>query len=265
MQVLPDRRMKLSVRKSQSPLGFATEGSGTWKVWDRFITLDGKQAHHIGNICGTCSFFFERREGANRSLSPLKLQEEITRGIAHLNDSHVKTLAELLPDGDYEVSLRKITPRLVAPGDDDDYFVREQPALWGIDGFWGLPHNPKTKYYRGSDRQLGSGERLFEFLIPMFPEKWLKPDRLAAFRARLDQGDCPTALAVSVLDIKQPATWVGDPEVNCHWCLAHYLIDGHHKVFAASLAGRPISLISMLATQQGVSEAEHHAKLALET
>ncbi|MFM8831986.1 MAG: hypothetical protein ACKOHM_13400, partial [Spartobacteria bacterium] len=76
--------MKLSVHKSQSPLGFSTEGGGAWKEWDRFITLEGKKAYHIGNICGTCSFFFERHSGANQSLSPKELQEEITHGITKL-------------------------------------------------------------------------------------------------------------------------------------------------------------------------------------
>jgi hypothetical protein len=50
--------MKLSVRQSKSPLGFSTEGGGAWKEWDRFITFEGKKAYHIGNVCGTCPFFF---------------------------------------------------------------------------------------------------------------------------------------------------------------------------------------------------------------
>jgi hypothetical protein len=261
MRFTLDPKMKLTVRKSKSPLGFSTDGTGAWKEWDRFITIEGKKAYHIGNICGTCAFFFERHTGANQCLSPQGLREELTTGIARLNDSHLKTLEELLPNGDYEFSLRKTIPKLITPGTDDDYFVREQPALWGVDGFWGLPHNPRTKYYRGSDRDIGGGERLYEFLIPMFPETWLKDGQVSEFRDRLERGDCPTALAISVLDVKQPADWEGDPEVNCHWCLAHYLIDGHHKVFAAALTGRPISFISMLATAKGISGPGHHVKI----
>ena len=39
-------------------------------------------------------------------------------------------------------------------------------------------------------------------------------------------------------------------------CLAHYLLDGHHKVFAANKAGLPITLLAFLAVEQGISSAE---------
>jgi hypothetical protein len=41
-----------------------------------------------------------------------------------------------------------------------------------------------------------------------------------------------------------------------HWCLAHYLIDGHHKVYAAAQENKPLTLISFLAVDQGVSSEE---------
>ena len=61
--------------------------------------------------------------------------------------------------------------------------------------------------------------------------------------------------------MKQPANWEGDPAVTSHWCLAHYLIDGHHKVFAASETGMPCTLLSFLAVDQGVSSPEEVAVL----
>jgi hypothetical protein len=253
--------MKLTVRNSKSPLSFATRGGGSWEAWDRFITIDGKDAYHIGNICGTCSFFFRRCVGANKSLNPVDFQDQLSSGLTGLTDTQVSVLSELLPNGDYEASLLFRVPRLVTPGEEDDYFRREQPALWGIDGFWGLPHDPRTKYYRGADKPIADGARLFEFIIPMFPEGWLDPSRVLEFQARLQEGRRPTALAISVLDIKQPANWDGKQAVTSHWCLAHYVIDGHHKLFAASRAQRPVGLISMLALGRGVSSPEEHAKL----
>lgn len=253
--------MKITVRDSKSTLGFATKGGGGWGIWDRFITIEGKDAYHIGNVCGTCSFFFQRCDGANQSLNPLELQEQLTNGLTGLTDAQATVLSELLPDGDYEATLLRRIPRLVTPGDPDDYFCREQPALWGIEPFWGLPHNPRTKYYRGADKPLGHGGHLYEFLIPMFPESWCDATRVAEYEGDLQEGRQPTALAISVLDIKQPAVWDGHPSVTSHWCVAHYIIDGHHKILAASRSKRPIGLLSMLALDRGVSSAQEHGKL----
>jgi hypothetical protein len=253
--------MKINVQGSKSLVDFATKGGGSWEVWDRFITIDGKDAYHIGNICGTCSFFFQRLNGANQSLNPREFQNELSSGLTGLTDAQAAVLSELLADGAYDASLLFRIPRLVTPGETDDYFCQEQPALWGIDGFWGLPHDPRTKYYRAQDKPLDDGAHLFEFLIPMFPDSWLDIKRVSEFEGHLEEGRCPTALAISVLDIKEPANWDGDPAITSHWCLAHYIIDGHHKLFAASRAKRPIGLLSILALDRGISGPEQHAKL----
>jgi len=42
-----------------------------------------------------------------------------------------------------------------------------------------------------------------------------------------------------------------------HWCLAHYLLDGHHKTRAASLVVKPITLLSFLATAESVATEEN--------
>lgn len=232
--------MKITVQNSESPLGFATKGGGSWEIWDRFITIEGKDAYHIGNICGTCSFFFQRLGGANQSLTPRDFQDQLSFGLTGLTDTQVAVLSELLPDGNYEATLLFRIPRLITPGETGDYFCREQPALWGIDSFWGLPHDPRTKYYRGADRSVDDGAYLYEFLIPMFPESWLAAGRVSKFERSMHEGQCPTVLTISVLDIKQPAIWDGDPVVTSHWCLAHYILDGHHKLFAASRVKSPV-------------------------
>ena len=95
----------------------------------------------------------------------------------------------------------------------------------------------------------------------MFPDGWLDSARVTEFEGYIREGRRPTALAISVLDIKQPAIWSGRPPVTCHWCLAHYIIDGHHKLFAASREKQPISLVSMFALNRGISGPEHHARL----
>lgn len=76
---------------AKSRIGFATEGGGKWAEWDRFITLNGKRAYHIGNICGTCAFFFERLPGANDKLSPTELSALLKVGLTELNEDVMRT------------------------------------------------------------------------------------------------------------------------------------------------------------------------------
>jgi hypothetical protein len=245
---------------SESRIGFVTEGGGQWAAWDRFITLDGKKAYHIGNICGTCAFVFERLPGANDKLSPTELSARLKDGLTEIGEDVVRTAMAVLPAGGYNVLLLNCAPRLVLPAKDGDYFFEEQVALWGIDGFWGLPHYTKTEYYRTDLVKMSNRRGLFEFVVPMFPKNYLHKEAISSYRNALSQGVVPTALAVSILDVKQPANWDGDPDFTEHWCLSHYLLDGHHKVFAAYELGKPVSILSFLAFEKGISTPEQVAE-----
>jgi hypothetical protein len=241
---------------TESRIGFATEGDENWPVWDRFVTLDGKKAFHIGNICETCAFLFERLDGANDKVSPPELSKRFKAGIAELDEDILRTVAAALPAGDYKAMLLECVPKRVLPLEAGDYFREEQVALWGISSFWGLPHYTKTEYYRTEPMGMTNSRGLFEFIVPMFPKSFLHWDAVGSYKTLLLGGARPTALAISVLDVKQPAEWKEDVEVNAHWCLTHYLLDGHHKTFAASELGLPISIVSFLAVKEGVSIRE---------
>ncbi|HEY9219431.1 MAG TPA: hypothetical protein VIO94_15395 [Phenylobacterium sp.] len=238
------------VDESTSPIGFETPGGATPK-WHRYLTINGDHAYEIGNVCNTCAFFFERKAGAVEGLDVGELAEALETGLRSLDRTLTSRLAEMLPAGSYETLLLRSVIRAVKLGEPGDYFVDEQMQNWGLDGFWGLPHSPRVPYYRAGVRRMPKSALLFEFVIPMYPRNWLNADRVQHYRRLFDEGREPTAVAVSVLDIKQPA----DSRV-AHWCLAHYVLDGHHKLEAASLSGRPMTLISFLATTQGVSSSE---------
>lgn len=244
----------------ESRIGFATEGGGQWAEWDRFITLDGKKAYHIGNICGTCAFVFERLPGANDKLSPAELSAKLRTGLTEIEEGVVRTATAVLPAGSYNVLLLKCVPRLVLPSQKGDYFVEEQVALWGIDGFWGLPHYTKTEYYRTDSVEMSNRRGLYEFVVPMFPKNYLRTGALSSYRTAFSAGGVPTALAISILDVKGPADWQGDPDITEHWCLSHYLLDGHHKFYAACELGKPVSILSFLAVEKGVSTREQVAE-----
>jgi hypothetical protein len=243
---------------TDSRIGFETEGGGSWPKWDRFITLDGKKAHYIGNICGTCQFIFERKEGANSKVSPAAMSESLRNGVSDVDGGIPSAAIEVFPSGIYKVMLLSFVPRLIVPSQEGDYFFEEQVHLWGIDSFWGMPHYAKNEYYRTAAAKISNKGGLFEFVVPMFPKNYLDAKTIRSYEA---QEATPTALAVSVLDVKQPANWDGDPEVTEHWCLAHYLLDGHHKMFAASQAQKRITLLSFLAVDKGVSSTDQIAEM----
>jgi len=92
----------------------------------------------------------------------------------------------------------------------------------------------------------------------MFPTKWLTMTTVEAYKQALRTKGSGTAVAIAVLDVRGPATLAdeSEPDPKEHWCLTHYLLDGHHKLHAASEAGKPLSLLSFLASEQGGSSRE---------
>ena len=178
-------------------------------IWMRHLLLDGKEALALGGSCDTCPFFFERLEGANETVSPAAAVSHALRaGVDQLEPELLEQLGRIIPAGAYRACLVELEPVLVWPGDDADYFRHEHVELWGVDPFWGLPHHPRTPYYRSSDIAIAPGERLFEFVVPMVPPRWLDADQVAAYR-RTAKG---TALATGVLDVRAPVAWHGNAE-----------------------------------------------------
>ncbi|WP_375505657.1 hypothetical protein [uncultured Nostoc sp.] len=244
---------RITIANSSSIIGFEKSGGGDWPVWDRYLTIENKRAYHIGNVCGTCAFFFVRLEGAKRSISATAIAERLNTGTDITDPTFTSILSQILPTGAYYVNFPTVLPRLIAPGHPDDYFVQEQVALWGIDP---LPHDPRVTYYRSHSLALAEHRQLFEFVIPMFPLTWLDQERLTHYEGEIAHGGQPTAFTLSVLDIKQPAVWNGDPKITEHWCLAHYLLDGHHKIYAAAQQNAPLNLVSFLAVDESLASEE---------
>jgi hypothetical protein len=256
--------LPLHISSSNSIIGFETAAGGNLPVWDRFLTIKGKRAYHIGNVCNTCEFFFERLDGANQSVDTKDIADTLEHGLEQLEPGFVERTGMILPKGQYYALVTTVLPALVSPGSIQDYFCHEQVDLWGIDGFWGLPHYPKTEYYRTRMFRFGERKALYEFIVPIFPHVWLDRRRVEQYQQQLETGRIPTALTLTLLDIKQPANWDGDPAITEHWCLVHYLLDGHHKTFAAASLGKPISLLSYLAVEASLAN-ETELDIALNT
>ncbi|MBK7856914.1 MAG: hypothetical protein IPJ79_20290 [Bacteroidetes bacterium] len=158
-------RQHIIINDSKSKLGFATTGDSSWEVWDRFITYDGQQLFHIGNVCGTCNFFFTRQENKlDRSIATGELIANLNNGLTDIDIDVAKNYSSLFPNDTYEVLLLEIFPHLTFPNDKDDYFVTDLLQTWEDDNNGKSEAN--TEYYRGSDRKVKDDEKLLSSLFP---------------------------------------------------------------------------------------------------
>ena len=242
------------IRGSRSIVGF-TDSIGPGHV-GLVLTLDGVPAFDLGTGCDTCAFLFERLGGANTEVEQHGVSQALTNGVDCLEDEVVDAVSLIIPDGRYKVALERVHPTLVEPGTTTDYFSREQVEIWGVDPFWDMPHNPKIKYYRTETSLVGDSQAFYEFVVPMYPHTWLSAETVGEHRQRIRNGTSGTAISLAILDIRSPVTWVESsrekPEpTQTHWCLAHYLLDGHHKVYAAALEEKSVTLIAFLAIERG--------------
>jgi len=243
----------LTVESSNSVVSFEQVFDSPDSPNGRFLRLDGKRAYYLGTGCDTCPLLFERLNGANQKVSPAQVSEKLRQGITRIDDVVLGAVQQILPMGEYILCLLNIKPSLTTPGKENDYFCQEQIDIWGIDSFWGLPHHPKVKYYRSLSFALSNDERLYEFEVPLYPENWLEAETVSQYQELLRIKNSPTALAISVVEIRQPAMSVpgNTSGVDCHWNLVHYLLDGHHKTNAAAREGVPLTLLACISLEAG--------------
>jgi hypothetical protein len=138
--------------------------------------------------------------------------------------------------------------------------AEEQVTTWGLDAFWGLPHYPRTPYYRTYKAPVGADAHLYEFVAPMVPPSWNDRQRVSLYAASLAAGATPTAVAVSIRDVCAPAVDHG-VDYHAHWALTHFLLDGHHKIHAAAEAARPLQLLSLLSLDASLGSPEQVAQI----
>lgn len=113
----------------------------------RYLFLEGKPAFELSLWCGTCPFLFERKEGANSTVSSERERlAELEGPLSSVSEDIIQSFGSLLPSGEYLPLLLEVRPEQVAPNDERDYFTNEQVDTWGVDSFWGLPENPRSYY-----------------------------------------------------------------------------------------------------------------------
>ena len=246
------------------------------KGWsNRYLAFSGRRAYHVGYWCDTCKFIFEQldtggyaspadmasrmrsgigvdRLAAEPMAKLVALADRLRSGLKRIDTEVVNLVGQLLPEGRYIVLLLSLTPVLVKLGTKRDYFTNEQTRWkeWASE----LPHWPKTEYYRTATLPVEQSVELFEFVVPMhYGGDW---STVASYADSLERAEQPTALAISVLDAKAAPSHSADASEEWHYCLAHYLLDGHHKTYAAALIARPMTLLSFLAVDESLVSEE---------
>ena len=217
----------------------------------RVLRIGGQQVVDMGNYCNTCSLLFQHLADPAQRVRLDTLADQLASGVSKREMFTVlNTVYPVLPQGAYEVSLLELTPRLVRRGSPQDYFVADRPLLWTFPGDSG---DPCIDYYRGMTKPIPPDSALFEFVVPLDDMARLNSKVVAEYERSMVAGKKPTAMAITILDRRQPAMWGADPPVTQHYLLAHYLIDGHHKVRAAANADRPLTLLSFLARDHSMA------------
>jgi hypothetical protein len=85
-------------------------------------------------------------------------------------------------------------------------------------------------------------------VLPIQDVVHLDRDRVAFWKQRCQSGTPLTAFAVSMVDNQQPAVAVPDPSYAYAelFLFANCLLDGHHRLQAATELGVPIRVLSLV-------------------
>jgi hypothetical protein len=229
----PERYVRLKVTASKTLLSFKSREHEAYPR-RRYLEFNGAPIYQMGNDCDTCPLVFEGLTTAELPIAPQDLSERLRAGLQEVNAQTVETVAHILPAGEYIVRLLRFKPTLRRLNDPNRAPYEKRH---------------RTTYYWEQMEALSS-YAYEEIALPLVLENQLKRSSIEDYKSRLQEGESPTALALSIVDVRHPhSRWF-------EWTLAHFLLDGHHKMMAASELGAPISLLSFLSLGESLANEE---------
>lgn len=234
------KHSNLNITHTTSRLAFSLR-MDTQRPWWRDLDLDGKPLYRIGNICDTCEVMFEKQTDANLPIAPSELSALLRSGLDDIHPDIVATIAPILPKGSYYFSLLNVQPALIKFRGPEYYlWENSQPARTPDE--WLPQSEPMVPWWFAEpDRSPGLQQgALYEAVLPLVEAGKLDRSTIDTYTAGIQNNLKPTALALSVVDVRIVSGRAFD------WRLIHFLLDGHHKMMAASRAGIPITLLSFL-------------------
>lgn len=170
-------------------IGFAPAGTqsphpGQPKVMG--LTALGEIVFEKTFWCGTCALLFSRVPGADRYVTPHVLRGRLKTGLDALAPDVTAAFLSILTPGRYLPLLLEVTPVLVSPGDDLDYFTHEQLQTWASMTISTAPRRRHAPITTGSTARACTGstgnDLLFEFLVPIFSPEHNNPATIDGVR-----------------------------------------------------------------------------------
>ena len=217
-------------RRTDGPLSFVIRDSADGRPWWWYLNLNSEPLCLLGNRCGTCAAIFAYVRDTRLALAPELLSAKLNAGLAVITREVTDTVAALLPQGAYLVRIITVTPIL----------VHAAQKAWDI--------GCDAPYFWIANMQRAKSYAQYELLLPLIPESILDAAQIDSYRAVFRQGQAPTVLALSLVDARAVNNEYGET------ALAHLILDGHHKLMAASLEGQSITLLSFLNVDASTGE-----------
>ncbi|MCC8435935.1 hypothetical protein HP567_015430 [Brevibacillus sp. M2.1A] len=210
---------EIRISSSTSPIAYKQAG-----YRQRFLTIEGKEIANTGIDCETCLFYADV-SGMDMK-SPTKISNKLNQGINTLDEDFMSDLSCLIPNGHYIATLLKVYPRM-------------KREAYG------------TEYYKAGLRNISSMKKIEEYIVPIQSSESLNHVAINDYVERVNVEETPTALSISFLDIKYPLNHFDEIGVY-----SHFLLDGHHKMFAANKAKKAITLLSYLSIDESFANKE---------
>ena len=244
-------------------------------LWYAGVTVNGKRVFQYGSPCGTCGIVFKKISSPADRVSDAEAVDLLGE-LDHMpSEFALRRLARTLAPGTYYLAVVEARLRQIVPGTPDDYFANEVVRLFGLEPpEYERPQDPGTQYYRlGQDDELTvqhpattielrtkptvtipfpariTKTLLTQIVMPFQDPASLDKERVEFWKSKMRAGHPLTAFAVSVLDEQSPASRRGDADYSYdgQMLLTHCLLDGHHRVQAASESNSPVRILTLLA------------------
>ena len=193
------------------------------RPWWWYLDIQGEPLYLISNLCGTCEAIFRRVSERNLPLTPRQFSDLLEAGMTTIPWLAIEMVTALLPRGNYTAELITAAPTLITQR-------TSRPEVACEAGYYWLQNLQKT------DQGIK-----YELFLPLVPIPALDQTRIDFYKSQIDAGGKPSALVLTLEDSRNPR---GNPYYQS--ARAHFLLDGHHKMMAATQLGKPITVLSFL-------------------